>query len=155
MYTETLTFSLGHYCFNSLEEHQHVAPLSSKWGQTRPADDDPRCQRHPSFKPWRSWPMCAWTILCFPIYFQFLLSGWHWCALHLWLCHHKHLGDDLEMGVLADSLRPFSPIQPPTALTPFIYFVPTLKMGIFLAYIGHILALYIGPIWTLSTHSHN
>ena len=48
LYTETFTFSFGHYCLDSWSVNMWPR-FSSKWGQTRPADDDPRCHRLPSF----------------------------------------------------------------------------------------------------------
>ena len=48
LYTETFTFSFGHYCLDSWSVNMWPR-FSSKWGQNRPADDDPRCHRLPSF----------------------------------------------------------------------------------------------------------
>ena len=137
------------------------------WGQTRPADDDPRCHRLPSLNHGDLGRGRHEQIRVSPFIFNSKVSllcaaaagmspptsgGWEGVGRS---CKHQYY-KFAHTKPASDSLSPLSPYQPPRAPIPYEYHRPILRIS--WAYIDHIFALYIEAchiFWTLSTQSQS
>ena len=139
-------------------------PLSSKWGQTRPTDDDPCCHRLPSLNHGdlgrgRHEQFCVSPFIFNSKVGTAVCRSCRYVTTNIWEMSGSWLGVGRSCKhpyykfaptqPPSDSLGPLSPYQPPKVLIPYGYLRPIL--GISWAYIDHIFALHIGPV-TFSEH---